>query len=681
MIRNLLSRFSRRPSRASRSTPSCLLESLESRTLLSADLAGNTLATARAVSLTATATTFADSVGSTDTNDYYSFTLVSKSNFSLALTGLSADADVQLLSSTGAHLATSQRPGTSTEAIAGTLNAGSYYIRVYPYSGTTNYNLTVSAAPIIADTAGSTRTAARDLGTLSATATTVTEYVGSDDPTDVFKFTLASDGKVSLGLTNLAADADLRLYDSTDALITSSLNSGTTAESITTSLIAGTYYAQVSRYSGNTTYSLTLSATSTTPTPDPFPTPTPTAATIVARTLTSLTELDITGSTGNDTILVTQSGSTLSITANGRVTTYGASSIGELAIWGGDGNDTITVDSSVTLNTRIYGGAGSDTLTDRTTGRATIVAIGGGADTLTGNGTNTSFWFDSTDTANTTTADVSAGRVHRVSSFYQPYTTNTSSSSYVSLELNGQNLTDPSDSGTTIRFTNRSLWGTSPTTSDVNQGNLGDCYLLATLDGLANNSTARLMETAVDLGDGTYAVQFFRNGVATYVRVDGDFASTGSALEYNATGTSGNIWASVIEKAYAVFATSSHTYAAIEGGLMSTVFTALGIANTTVNPATTAAATLYTYISTALTAGHAVTLGTIARPTNAPVVGGHAYTVISASRDAYGNITYVVRNPWGIDGAANASNLNDGLVTITAAQLTANFDLATWASA
>jgi hypothetical protein len=189
------------------------------------------------------------------------------------------------------------------------------------------------------------------------------------------------------------------------------------------------------------------------------------------------------------------------------------------------------------------------------------------------------------------------------------------------------------------------------------------------------------METAVDLGDGTYAVQFYRNGVATYVRVDGDFASSGSSLKFNATGSSGNIWASVIEKAYAEFATSAHTYAAIEGGLMSTVFTALGIANASVNPATTAAATLYASITSALAAGRAVTLGTNSSIISAPVIGGHAYTVLSASKDSSGNITYVLRNPWGIDGVSNSSNLSDGLVTVTAAQLAANFFVATWATA
>ncbi|MDB9467863.1 hypothetical protein PN455_01635, partial [Dolichospermum circinale CS-539] len=61
------------------------------------DNAGNTLATARAVGALTATQSFSDWVGSADTNDYYSFNVGTQSNFSLSLTGLSADADVQLL--------------------------------------------------------------------------------------------------------------------------------------------------------------------------------------------------------------------------------------------------------------------------------------------------------------------------------------------------------------------------------------------------------------------------------------------------------------------------------------------------------------------------------------------------------------------------------------------------------
>jgi hypothetical protein len=112
----------------------------------SVDLAGNTLATARAITVGSSTTSYTDWVGSTDTNDYYSFSLANSSNFNLSLTGMTADGDVQLLNSGGSLIASSANGGTASESITSQLSAGTYYIRVYPYqSANTNYNLAVSA--------------------------------------------------------------------------------------------------------------------------------------------------------------------------------------------------------------------------------------------------------------------------------------------------------------------------------------------------------------------------------------------------------------------------------------------------------------------------------------------------------------------------------------------------------
>ena len=59
-----------------------------------------------------------------------------------------------------------------------------------------------------------------------------------------------------------------------------------------------------------------------------------------------------------------------------------------------------------------------------------------------------------------------------------------------------------------------------------------------------------------ELGDGTYAVRFYRNGQAVYYRVDADLITTDStdtALRYAGFGHDGSIWVSVIEKAYAFY--------------------------------------------------------------------------------------------------------------------------------
>jgi subtilisin len=109
------------------------------------DNAGNTLATARNITVGATPTTYSDFIGSRDTNDYYTFTLGTTSNFTLALAGLTADADVSLLDGNGNLITSSTNGGNRSEEITRQLSAGTYYARVYRYRGSTNYNLTLSA--------------------------------------------------------------------------------------------------------------------------------------------------------------------------------------------------------------------------------------------------------------------------------------------------------------------------------------------------------------------------------------------------------------------------------------------------------------------------------------------------------------------------------------------------------
>ncbi|EPF20199.1 S8 family serine peptidase [Microcystis aeruginosa] len=233
----------------------------------SVDLAGNTLATARAITVGSSTTSYTDWVGSTDTNDYYRFTLANSGNFNLGLTGMTADADVLLLNSSGSVIASSVRAGTASESITRQLSAGTYYIRVYPYSGNTNYNLAVSAAPLApVDLAGNTLATARAI-TVGSSTTSYTDWVGSTDTNDYYRFSLANSSNFNLGLTGLTADGDVQLLNSSGSVIASSVRAGTASESITRQLSAGTYYIRVYPYSGNTNYNLAVSATTATVTP------------------------------------------------------------------------------------------------------------------------------------------------------------------------------------------------------------------------------------------------------------------------------------------------------------------------------------------------------------------------------------------------------------------------------
>ncbi|MEH1850065.1 MAG: S8 family serine peptidase [Nostoc sp.] len=113
------------------------------------DYAGNSTSTASNIGILNTSRSFSDWVGAADTNDYYRFCVGSESNFSLSLTGLSADADVQLLDDLGNVITSSTNNGSSSESIIRQLSAGTYFARVYPFSSAnTNCNLSLTANPI-----------------------------------------------------------------------------------------------------------------------------------------------------------------------------------------------------------------------------------------------------------------------------------------------------------------------------------------------------------------------------------------------------------------------------------------------------------------------------------------------------------------------------------------------------
>lgn len=97
-----------------------------------------------------------------------------------------------------------------------------------------------------------------------ASGTVYNGYIGSGTDVDWFKFTTSASGTLSLSLTNLPADYDLYLYNSTGTQIAYSYNGGTTSESISYSASStGTFYVKVVGYNGanSTTQAYALKAT------------------------------------------------------------------------------------------------------------------------------------------------------------------------------------------------------------------------------------------------------------------------------------------------------------------------------------------------------------------------------------------------------------------------------------
>lgn len=93
----------------------------------------------------------------------------------------------------------------------------------------------------------------------------INALISPSNDNDYFRFTLAATSTITMGLTSLPANFNLRLLDNTGAQLAISQNSGTNSESISyPNAVAGTYYAQVLGSSGannsSVCYLLTVSA-------------------------------------------------------------------------------------------------------------------------------------------------------------------------------------------------------------------------------------------------------------------------------------------------------------------------------------------------------------------------------------------------------------------------------------
>jgi hypothetical protein len=86
-----------------------------------------------------------------------------------------------------------------------------------------------------------------------------------------------------------------------------------------------------------------------------------------------------------------------------------------------------------------------------------------------------------------------------------------------------------------------------PSMNDINQGYLGDCYLLSSLAEVAKQNSSIISSMFTSNGNNTYGVKFYVNGVAQYVTVNASLADGGNIFNYGGS----DIWASLAEKAYA----------------------------------------------------------------------------------------------------------------------------------
>jgi hypothetical protein len=208
-----------------------------------------------------------------------------------------------------------------------------------------------------------------------------------------------------------------------------------------------------------------------------------------------------------------------------------------------------------------------------------------------------------------------------------------------------------------------------PKESDINQGDVGDCYFLATLASVAKVDPKLIMKDIVANTDGSFTVKLDAGKTVDQVRVSAKLpVFADGELAYAGLGADNCLWVAVLEKAYAVMRTNADSYGSLDGGWMSDAFNALGVKN--VNVFSTASATaLFRMLAASAKAGDALTYGTKTNILDqAPLIAGHAYTIDAVTLNAKGQpLSLTLRNPWG-DAVAK-----DGEVTLTLKQAMDNF--------
>ena len=249
--------------------------------------------------------------------------------------------------------------------------------------------------------------------------------------------------------------------------------------------------------------------------------------------------------------------------------------------------------------------------------------------------------------------------------------------------LNGDNIADPTLKAGSVykRFSGPLFSSSGPRLSDIDQGGLGDCWLLAGLGAIARDTPSASRQNVVDFGDGSYGVRLG----GSFYRVDGDLPAASLAstnTSYAGLGAQGSLWAAIVEKAYAHYRSGANSYASLEGGWSVEVNRAFGSTSAVDRTISSfgSATALGNAMYNAWLGYNAVTIGFTSIPAgNVGLIDDHMYTVYSFTRNAAGNVTHVtLRNPWAWDGVNFDSNSSDALVTIPVSTLFACIGHVNW---
>jgi hypothetical protein len=245
--------------------------------------------------------------------------------------------------------------------------------------------------------------------------------------------------------------------------------------------------------------------------------------------------------------------------------------------------------------------------------------------------------------------------------------------------------TDRPTAAGTYQYASGSLFQNDISYTDIDQGQVGDCYFMSSLGAVALKTPTAISDMFTDNGDGTFTVRFFNNGTADYVTVDrflptnswGGFvyANDSSGMAYD--DARNELWVALAEKAYAQINQSgwigqdnSNTYDGISGGRAYNAMKQITGCNTSRNGVVKHILFFKNGDSiddmwNTFSSGHSVAINTNSSP-DSSVVSKHSYVLTGYN---YDTDKYTLYNPWGG---------SDGPVELTRDQIADNFD--TWDS-
>jgi hypothetical protein len=226
----------------------------------------------------------------------------------------------------------------------------------------------------------------------------------------------------------------------------------------------------------------------------------------------------------------------------------------------------------------------------------------------------------------------------------------------------------PGESGDNTSYRDYSLplfTNAGPQITDVNQGQVGDCWFLAALGETAMLDPSLIEGMITEHGNGTYAVRFEVNGKADYVTVNDQLSAynggieqySGSRMEFANSTTS--LWVPLVEKALAQlseqtnvstgmqYAGADDQYYQLNSGAGEGMSLITGQSNTSYDLSNESGSRLTNLLGTlenSLAAGDDVLLGTSDNPVSGNLVDDHMFAV-TAINATTGMVS--LYNPWG----------------------------------